>query len=180
VRIDACGGVEVEPAGFSRLYVRVLRGFFVYTAAGRRGPSSEVVVHVILANSTWAMQPEASTTAAPGAAPSGDTGGAPSGLAAAQPFLMIAVMFAIFYFLLFRPQQKRQRELDDLVKSLKKGDKVRLADGIRGEVVELTETEALVQIADKVKVYVLRSSIAARIDKPTTDSKSEEAKPAAG
>lgn len=120
------------------------------------------------------MQPEASTTAAPGpgAAPEA---GAPSGFAAMQPFLMIGVMFAIFYFLLFRPQQKRQRELDDLLKSLKKGDKVRLADGIRGEIVELTESEALVQIADKVKVHVLRSSIASRLDKPAAD----DAKPAA-
>lgn len=132
-------------------------------------------MHVILANSTWAMQPEASTTVAPtpGAAPEA---GPPSGLAAMQPFLMIAVMFAIFYFLLFRPQQKRQREQDALLKSLKKGDKVRLADGIRGEIVELTESEALVQIADKVKVQVLRSSIASRIDKPAAD----DAKPAAG
>jgi preprotein translocase subunit YajC len=133
-------------------------------------------VHVILANSTWAMQPEASTTAAPSPGGSPEAGGPPSGLAAMQPFLMIAVMFAIFYFLLFRPQQKRQRELDDLLKSLKKGDKVRLSDGIRGEIVELTESEALVQIADKVKVHVLRSSIASRIDKPAAD----DTKPAAG
>ena len=132
-------------------------------------------MHVILANSTWAMQPEASTTAAPSSAGAPEAG-PPSGFAAAQPFLMIAVMFAIFYFLLFRPQQKRQRELDDLLKSLKKGDKVRLSDGIRGEIVELTESEALVQIADKVKVHVLRSSIASRIDKPAGD----EAKPTAG
>lgn len=89
------------------------------------------------------------------------------------------LMFGIFYFLILRPQQKRQRETDDMLKALKKGDKVRLSDGIRGEIIELTENEALVQIADKVRVHVLRSSIATRIDKPA-EAKPEEGKPAAG
>jgi preprotein translocase subunit YajC len=137
-------------------------------------------VHVILASSTWSLQPEATTTAQPSAAPSSG-GPPPAGCDAAAPqLLMLAVMFGIFYFLLIRPQQKRQREMDDLLKSLKKGDKVRLSDGIRGEIIELTETEALVQIADKVRVHVLRTSIANRIDKPTTESKPDEGKSAAG
>lgn len=89
------------------------------------------------------------------------------------------LMFGIFYFLILRPQQKRQRETEDMLKALKKGDKVRLSDGIRGEIIELFESEAVVQIADKVKVHVLRTSIASRIDKPQTETKAEE-KPAAG
>lgn len=133
-------------------------------------------MRIILADSVWSLQPEASTTAAPSSpsSPSGD-GAAPSmGL---QPMLMVAVMFGILYFFMLRPEQKRRREMEDLLKSLKKGDKVRTTGGIRGEIVELTETEAWLMIADKVKINVLRSHIANRIDRPAAEAKAEE-KPA--
>jgi preprotein translocase subunit YajC len=74
-------------------------------------------------------------------------------------------MFAIFYFLLIRPQQKRQKEIDDMLKALRKGDKVRTTGGIRGEIVDLNETDATLLVADKVKINVLRSHIATRLDK---------------
>ena len=77
--------------------------------------------------------------------------------------VMLAVMFAVFYFLLIRPQQKRQREVDDLLKALRKGDKVRTSGGIRGEILDLTDTEVTLLIAEKVKINVLRSHIATRI-----------------
>ena len=132
-------------------------------------------MHVILASSTWSLQPEASTTAQPSAAPSAG-GPPPAGCDAAAPqLLMLAVMFGIFYFLLIRPQQKRQREVDDLLKALKKGDKVRTTGGIKGEIVELNEAEVQLMIADKVKINILRSHIASRVEKSA-----EETKPAAG
>jgi len=135
-------------------------------------------VHVILASTAWSLQPEASTTAAPSEAPSSG-GTPPAGCNAATPqLLMLAVMFGIFYFLLIRPQQKRQREVDDMLKALRKGDKVRTSGGIKGEIIEIAEADVWLQIADKVKINVLRSHIAARIEK--TESKSEEAKPSAG
>jgi preprotein translocase subunit YajC len=76
---------------------------------------------------------------------------------------MIAAMFGIFYFFLLRPQQKRQRETDDMLKALRKGDKVRTSGGIRGEIVELTDADVTLLIADKVKINVLRSHIASRV-----------------
>lgn len=76
--------------------------------------------------------------------------------------LMLALMFGVFYFLLIRPQQKRQREVDNLLKSLKKGDVVRTSGGIRGEIVDLTEQEATLLIADKVKINILRSHVASK------------------
>jgi preprotein translocase subunit YajC len=94
--------------------------------------------------------------------------------------LMLAVMFGIFYFLLVRPQQKRQREIDEMLKALRKGDKVRTTGGIRGEIVELTDTEVWLLIADKVKINILRSQIGQRIEKPAADAKAEEPKPANG
>jgi preprotein translocase subunit YajC len=92
----------------------------------------------------------------------------------------MAVVFGVMYFLLLRPQQKRQRELDDLLKGLKKGDKVRTSGGIRGEIVELTDTEVSLLIADKVKINVLRSHIASRAERPTPEAKAEDAKKPAG
>jgi len=86
---------------------------------------------------------------------------------------MMAVMFGVFYFLLLRPQQKRQKEQDAMLKALRKGDKVRTSGGIRGEVAELTDTEVTLLVADKVKINVLRSHIAARLDKPAADDKAK-------
>ncbi|MGD8858966.1 MAG: preprotein translocase subunit YajC [Myxococcales bacterium] len=113
------------------------------------------------------MQPEA-TSSAPAPGPSGAPagGGAPPGCAGAgSQFAILGVMFAIFYFLLIRPQQKRQKEIDDMLKALRKGDKVRTTGGIRGEIVDLNETDATLLVADKVKINVLRSHIATRLDK---------------
>jgi preprotein translocase subunit YajC len=76
--------------------------------------------------------------------------------------LMLALMFGVFYFLLIRPQQKKQRETDNLLKSLKKGDVVRTSGGIRGEIVDLTDQEATLLIAEKVKINILRSHVAGK------------------
>lgn len=76
---------------------------------------------------------------------------------------MLAMMFAVLYFMILRPQQKRQREVDDLLKALRKGDKVRTSGGIRGEILDLTDSEVTLLIAEKVKINVLRSHIATRI-----------------
>jgi preprotein translocase subunit YajC len=85
--------------------------------------------------------------------------------------LMLALMFGVFYFLLIRPQQKRQREVDNLLKSLKKGDVVRTSGGIRGEIVDLTEQEATLLIADKVKINILRSHVASKQVAPEAKEK---------
>jgi preprotein translocase subunit YajC len=89
---------------------------------------------------------------------------------------MLPLMFGIFYFLIIRPQQKRQREQDDLLKALRKGDKVRTSSGIRGEIADLTDTEVNLIIADKVKINVLRSHIAARIERPSAEGTAEDTK----
>jgi preprotein translocase subunit YajC len=110
------------------------------------------------------MQPEATSTGT--AQPSGGpaAGGPPPGCGGAgSQLVMLAVMFAVFYFLLIRPQQKRQREVEDMLKALKRGDKVRTSGGIKGEIADLNETEVQLVVADKVKINVLRSHIASRI-----------------
>lgn len=81
----------------------------------------------------------------------------------------LLIMLGIFYFLLIRPQQKRQKETDDMLKVLRKGDKVRTTGGIRGEISELSENDVTLQIDAKVKINVLRSNIASKISKPAGD-----------
>lgn len=138
-------------------------------------------MHVILASSSWSMQPEPSSTATAPSAQTGSPSSAPRGGfgGIAELLWPMLLMFGIFYFLILRPQQKRQRETEDMLKALKKGDKVRTSGGIRGEIVELNESEVWLQIADKVKINVLRSHVATRAEKASTESK-DEAKPTAG
>lgn len=124
-------------------------------------------MHVLLTE-FW-MQPEATTgTAEQGAPPAREpTSGAPGGGGEFQ-LLMIPLMLAVFYFLMIRPQQKKQRETDDMLKALKKGDLVRTSGGIRGEITDINESDVTLLIADKVKINVLRSHVAS---KAATDAK---------
>ncbi len=85
--------------------------------------------------------------------------------AAAQPnpliqFLPIILMFAIFYFLLIRPQQKKQKELQSMLGQLKKGDKVITAGGILGTVSSIQDDYVVLTVGDSdLKIEVLKSAI---------------------
>ncbi|OGP55824.1 MAG: preprotein translocase subunit YajC [Deltaproteobacteria bacterium RBG_13_52_11] len=74
-------------------------------------------------------------------------------------FVFMALLFAVFYFILIRPQQKRQKDHRQLLEKLKKGDRVVTTGGIHGTVVGLSDTAVTVEIADKVKVKVDRNCI---------------------
>lgn len=65
-------------------------------------------------------------------------------------FFPLILMFGILYFLLIRPQQKKQRQHQDILKSLKKGDKVITSGGLYGVVVKVTEKDVVLEVADKV------------------------------
>lgn len=73
--------------------------------------------------------------------------------------IMFALIIGIFYFMIIRPQQKRQKEREALLGQIKKGDKVITAGGIHGEVIGVEEKTLLVEIAEKVKVKIERNSI---------------------
>jgi preprotein translocase subunit YajC len=92
---------------------------------------------------------------APGGEAGAQAGGGASGL------IMMAVIFAIFYFILIRPQQKKMKEHKKMVDELKKGDEI-IVGGIYGTVENAsTGSDTLtVKIADGVKVKVIRSSVA--------------------
>ena len=78
--------------------------------------------------------------------------------------LMLAVMFGIFYFLLIRPQQKRAKEHQDLLRALKKGDRVVTNGGIFGTITGIDDRIAVIEISEKVRIKVLRTQIAGKAD----------------
>jgi preprotein translocase subunit YajC len=73
--------------------------------------------------------------------------------------LMMVAIFAVMYFLMIRPQQKRQKELRAFQSSLQKGNKVVISGGIYGTVVEIKETSVLVEVDNNVKLRVDKGSI---------------------
>jgi preprotein translocase subunit YajC len=78
-----------------------------------------------------------------------------------NPLFMLLPMMAIFYFLLIRPQQKRQRELQAMISALKTGDKVITTGGIHGIVSNVKDGATLsLKIADNVKIEVDKAAIA--------------------
>ncbi|HEX4200645.1 MAG TPA: preprotein translocase subunit YajC [Chthoniobacterales bacterium] len=83
--------------------------------------------------------------------------------------LPFAFIFVIFYFLLIRPQQKRQKEHQRLLSDLKTGDKVVTSSGIHGLIANVKDTTFLVKIADNVKIEVDKNAIASvskSVDQP--------------
>lgn len=84
-------------------------------------------------------------------------GGAPNQL---MSFLPLVLMFVVFYFLLIRPQQKKQKDLRDMINNLKRGDRVITGGGIHGRVESLDADKVNVEIAPNVVITVARAYIA--------------------
>jgi preprotein translocase subunit YajC len=79
-----------------------------------------------------------------------------------QTLTLALPMIAIFYFLLWRPQSQRQKQLRQMVDNLRRGDTVVTAGGILGKVVKASSTEdpeIMVEIADNVQVRVLKTTL---------------------
>jgi len=94
-------------------------------------------------------------------APSNPDGGA-SPLSMLFP---IIGMLLIFYFLLIRPQQKRQKETQKMIGALKTGDRVVTSSGIFATVSGVKDTTLIIKIADNVKIEVLKSAVTSIVDK---------------
>src|SRR3954468_15398444 len=89
-------------------------------------------------------------------APAGQAGGMQGLLLGIAPWLLI---FVIFYILMIRPQQRRVKEHQAAINAVKKGDEVITGGGIRGRVTKVTDDEAEVEIAQGVKIRVIKSTI---------------------
>lgn len=80
------------------------------------------------------------------------------------------VIFVAFYFLLIRPQQKRQKAHTELVSALSTGDEVLTAGGILGKVTAVSEHYATLKIANDVEIKVQKSTVSAVVPKGTFDA----------
>jgi preprotein translocase subunit YajC len=89
---------------------------------------------------------------------------AQTGLGAGGPgqllsFLPLVLVFVIFYFLLIRPQQKKSKDHQEMVKKLKKNDEVMTSGGIYGKVVALADNAVTLEVAPNVRIRVNRLQI---------------------
>ena len=75
-------------------------------------------------------------------------------------FMPLIIIFAIFYFLLIRPQRKKQQKHQEMLANLKRGDKIITTGGIYGTIEGLSDTTLQVKIANQVKVKISRSAVA--------------------
>ena len=86
-------------------------------------------------------------------------GGGPVGSALMANFIPVIAMFAIFYFILIRPQKKKQKEHQVMLDNMKEGDGILTSGGIYGTITKLKEDVLTVQVAEGVRVKVARSSV---------------------
>jgi preprotein translocase subunit YajC len=83
--------------------------------------------------------------------------------------LMMTTIFLIFYFLLIRPAQKKQKEAKAMIANLKHGDMVETTGGIQGKVAAITEAVVTIEIAPNVKIKVNRGHITGIVQKPAEE-----------
>jgi preprotein translocase subunit YajC len=97
-------------------------------------------------------------------------GGNPEG-SLISTLVMFTLIIAIFYFMILRPQQKRQKERQKMLDAVKKGDKVVTAGGLHGVVAGIDEKTLLVQVAENVKLKFDRTAVTAVVREGETTEK---------
>ncbi|MBE9574587.1 MAG: preprotein translocase subunit YajC [Proteobacteria bacterium] len=100
----------------------------------------------------------------------GGAGGAGGG-GGLGAFLPLIIIFAIFYFLLIRPQQRKAKQHKQLLADLRKGDKVVSSGGLHGLVTGMSDDVLTVEISPKVRVKISRGSISGVISRPEAQVK---------
>jgi len=125
--------------------------------------------------------------AAPPAAPTGSStgtppaGGTPGGCAGqggmgGNTFLIFPLLIGVMYFFTIRPEQKRRKEQDTWTKSLKKGDEVVTSGGVIGRISGLSDTTVTLEVQEKVRIKVLRSSVTGKAPGASATTASEPEK----
>ena len=85
--------------------------------------------------------------------------GQDQGSSAISTVIMFGSIILIFYFMIYRPQRKRQKDREALVSQMDKGDKVILAGGMHGTISAIEDTTILVQVAESTKIRFEKSSV---------------------
>jgi preprotein translocase subunit YajC len=94
-------------------------------------------------------------------------GGAGGGL---MSFLPIILMFVVLYFLMIRPQMKRQKEQKAMIDALSKGDEVVTAGGMLGKISKVSDAYLTVEIADGTEIVMQKASVTMLLPKGTIKS----------
>lgn len=89
-------------------------------------------------------------------------GGEDSGGGLISMLVMFGLVILVMYFLMIRPQQKRQKEHQAMLDSVKKGDKVITNSGMHGTVTELDDKTYVIQVADNTKIRFEKHAIASK------------------
>ena len=100
-------------------------------------------------------------------------------------FIMFGAIILIFYFLIIRPQKKRDKETQAMLDALKKGDKIITIGGIHGTVVAVKEKTVVIKVDDNARIEFLKSAVSTVVNKDAAkaapakkkEAKAEEAKP---
>jgi len=92
-------------------------------------------------------------------------GGAANQQSPAFMFGWIILMLGIFYFLMIRPQQKREKARRAMIEAVKSGDRIIFSGGMMGVVKNVKEKTVIVKIADNVKVEILRGAVSRVLEK---------------
>ncbi len=87
-----------------------------------------------------------------------------------SPLIMLAIFFAVFFFLVIRPQMKRAKEHRGMVSALGKGDEVITSGGLAGRIDDVSDSFITVEIADGVRVKVQKQAVTAVLPKGTLKS----------
>ena len=101
-----------------------------------------------------------------GAPPGGEP---PSGPAAIMNFLPLIAIVAIFYFLIIRPQNKKQKETQKMLSALKKGDRIVTIGGIHGTIQTVRESTVIVRVDENTKMEFSRSAVSSIVSQGKED-----------
>ena len=106
----------------------------------------------------------------------GGSGGAAGALG--SPLIMMVLMIGVIYLMMIRPQQKKAREHQEWLKSLKKGDEVVTQGGMVGRISGMSDTIVTLEVSEKVRIRVLRTSIQGKPPEAKKAAPAEEKSPA--
>lgn len=98
---------------------------------------------------------------------------APAGPDPMFQILMLVGFIAIFYFLLWRPQQKRAKEHKNLIENLAKGDEIATGGGLMGRITKVNDDRISLEIAENVEVQVQKQAVAILLPKGTLKESNE-------
>jgi preprotein translocase subunit YajC len=96
----------------------------------------------------------------------------------ASPLIMMALMFVVFWFLLIRPQVKRQKAHQAMLQAIKKGDTVITRGGLVGKVSGVSDRILTIELQEKVRVRVLRSHVEGKFEETPAAGTGTESKAA--